>query len=302
MMTVNIAALRAFHAVALAGGFSAAAERLGRTQSTVTIMVEKLERDYGVELVVRRRGKFIALTDIGQAVLRSANQMFSHENDIHEVLRNAGNLVGGLLRIGSTAPKSMIEIINSVQPHIPGLEFRISHANSVRVRQDLIDCNIDIGVIGGKVDEADLEAFPYEKSEIVLIGTPKLFPIDGMTISREDFAKQVLLMRETGSHTRRAVLTAFDQYGIQPGRMFEIATREALVYAAAAGLGLAMIADVEIPEGLNLHTARLEGLQIDGEINLCILKSRAASPMLRRVLQIALAGRMGLGADSAAAR
>jgi DNA-binding transcriptional LysR family regulator len=301
-MTVNIAALRAFHAVALAGGFSAAAERLGRTQSTVTIMVEKLERDYGVELVVRRRGKFIALTDIGQAVLRSANQMFSHENDIHEVLRNAGNLVGGLLRIGSTAPKSMIEIINSVQPHIPGLEFRISHANSVQVRQDLIDCNIDIGIIGGKVDEADLEAFPYERSEVVLIGTPKLIPVNGMTISREDFAKQVLLMRETGSHTRKEVLNAFGQYGIQPGRTFEIATREALVYAAAAGLGLAMIADVEIPEGLNLHTARLEGLRIDGEINLCILKSRAASPMLRRVLQIALAGRMGLGADSAAAR
>lgn len=301
-MTVNIAALRAFHAVALAGGFSAAAERLGRTQSTVTIMVEKLERDYGVELVVRRRGKFIALTDIGQAVLRSANQMFSHENDIQEVLRNAGNLVGGLLRIGSTAPKSMIDIINSVQPHIPGLEFRISHANSVQVRQDLIDCNIDIGVIGGKVDEADLEAFPYEKSEIVLIGTSKLIPINGMTICREDFAKQVLLMRETGSHTRKEVLNAFDQFGIQPGRMFEIATREALVYAAAAGLGLAMIADVEIPEGLNLHTARLEGLRIDGEISLCILKSRAASPMLRRVLQIALADRNGPDGDQAAAR
>ncbi|MEY4697858.1 MAG: hypothetical protein RIT14_2286 [Pseudomonadota bacterium] len=301
-MTVNIAALRAFHAVATAGGFSAAAERMGRTQSTVTIMVEKLERDYGVELVVRRRGKFIALTDIGETVFRSANQMFSHENDIHEVLRNAGNLVGGLLRIGSTAPRSMIEIINRVQPLIPGLEFRISHANSVRVRQDLIDCNIDIGVIGGKVDEGDLEAFPYEKSEIVLIGTPKLIPEDGMTISREDFAKQVLLMRETGSHTRKAVLAAFDQHGIQPGRMFEIATREALVYAAASGLGLAMIADVEIPEGLNLHTARLEGLRIDGEISLCILKSRAASPMLGRVLQIALAGRQSpAGAKSSRA-
>ncbi len=128
-MPVNVPALRAFHAVATGGGFSAGAQLLGRTQSTVTIMIDRLEKQYGVELIVRRRGKFVGLTSAGESVMRSASQMFQHENDIELALRNSSGCVSGRLCLGSTAPRAMIRIVTRLRETFPALEISISQAN-----------------------------------------------------------------------------------------------------------------------------------------------------------------------------
>jgi len=286
-MPVNVPALRAFHAVATGGGFSAGAQLLGRTQSTVTIMIDRLEKQYGVELIVRRRGKFVGLTSAGESVMRSASQMFQHENDIELALRNSSGCVSGRLCLGSTAPRAMIRIVTRLRETFPALEISISQANSARVVGDLLDCRTDLGIAGGYVNEADLIAIPHERREILLVGTQAHIPTDGMTLSQTEFSSKTLLLREPGSQTRTAVLGHLEHHAMQPAGILEITTREAQAYAAAAGLGVAPIADAEVPEGLNLNRARLEGGRIEGSVSLYLLRSRAASPLLKRVLEVA---------------
>ena len=53
-MPINHAQLRAFHAVAGAGGFTRAAAALGVTQPTLSGQVAGLEAAYGVRLFERR--------------------------------------------------------------------------------------------------------------------------------------------------------------------------------------------------------------------------------------------------------
>ena len=61
---MNQAQLRAFHAVALAGSFTAAAKRIHVSQPAVTMAVKALEETYGVELF-RRRGRGVERTELG---------------------------------------------------------------------------------------------------------------------------------------------------------------------------------------------------------------------------------------------
>ena len=61
IVTIVFTQLRAFHAVAQTGGFTAAARQIGVGQPTLTIQVQELEAAYGIELFVRR-GRRVALT------------------------------------------------------------------------------------------------------------------------------------------------------------------------------------------------------------------------------------------------
>jgi DNA-binding transcriptional LysR family regulator len=62
--------LRAFVAVAETGNFTRAAERLHRTQPTVSIQVRRLEEDIGRPLF-ERNAQFVRLTADGEAMLAS---------------------------------------------------------------------------------------------------------------------------------------------------------------------------------------------------------------------------------------
>ncbi|QSX33303.1 LysR family transcriptional regulator [Shewanella avicenniae] len=61
----------AFKAVFESGGFTAAAEQLNRSQSTVSYAIAKLQRQLGVKLITMD-GKRCELTDIGQKLLNDA--------------------------------------------------------------------------------------------------------------------------------------------------------------------------------------------------------------------------------------
>ena len=60
--------LAAFHAVARAGGFTAAAKLLNVGQPTVSTHVRALEDQFKVELF-HRRGRTVELTEIGQLLM-----------------------------------------------------------------------------------------------------------------------------------------------------------------------------------------------------------------------------------------
>ena len=78
------AQLKAFHAVAVHGGFSRAAEALGLTQPAVSDHVRKLEESYGVQLFTRGPAG-VALTDMGRKLFAIAERQFEAESEALEV-------------------------------------------------------------------------------------------------------------------------------------------------------------------------------------------------------------------------
>ena len=79
------AQLRAFHHVALTGGFSRAAEALGLSQPAVSEQVRRLEQDHDVLLFHRDRTN-TRPTAAGEALLRLTRQYFETEQQIAELL------------------------------------------------------------------------------------------------------------------------------------------------------------------------------------------------------------------------
>ena len=72
-MNLSAESLQAFAQAAACGSLSAAARRLGKSQSTVSEAVARLELDLGVELF-RRGPRRLALTEAGASLLAHAEE------------------------------------------------------------------------------------------------------------------------------------------------------------------------------------------------------------------------------------
>src|SRR6185312_15041869 len=90
--------LRAFHYVAVCGGFSRAAEELLLTQPAISDQVRKLEEEYDILLFHRRRRQ-VTLTPAGEKLLSITSGMSDTESQALELLSEARALRSGNLRV-----------------------------------------------------------------------------------------------------------------------------------------------------------------------------------------------------------
>src|SRR4051812_172845 len=95
--------LRAFSAVVETGGFSAAARRLGETQSAVSKAVGALEKRLGV-LLFNRSTRRVTLTDQGQRYYERIKPAVDEINAADNEMTSTLLEVTGLIRIA--APSS----------------------------------------------------------------------------------------------------------------------------------------------------------------------------------------------------
>ena len=92
-------ALAVFVAVAESGSFSLAAKQLGRTQSTISAQVARLEQDLRVKLF-ERTTRSVAITERGEQVLADAHRVLKLEAEILD--RYAETRVEGMVRLGAS--------------------------------------------------------------------------------------------------------------------------------------------------------------------------------------------------------
>ena len=84
---LDIDLLRSFVLIAEGGSFTRAAERVGRTQSAVSLQVQRLESLVGHRVLVRGKGGAVQLTLQGQYLLDRARDLIALNDDIVGSLR-----------------------------------------------------------------------------------------------------------------------------------------------------------------------------------------------------------------------
>jgi DNA-binding transcriptional LysR family regulator len=91
--------LRVFLFIAEEGSFTHAAERVGRTQSAVSMQVQRLESLLGEKLFQRRRGGSVELTPHGRLLIGRAAEMVALNDGIWSAFR--APLLAGSVRLGT---------------------------------------------------------------------------------------------------------------------------------------------------------------------------------------------------------
>jgi LysR family transcriptional activator of nhaA len=103
---INLNYLMYFWAVAHEGGVSAASQRLGVSQPTISMTMAKLERLLGVKLL-QRAGRGVRLTEAGTTAFRYTDEIFKTAGEMVESLRGA---------LPSGKPRKLVVGVRDVLP------------------------------------------------------------------------------------------------------------------------------------------------------------------------------------------
>src|SRR5882757_1845774 len=148
-MILDSGRLAAFTAVVRAGGFSKAANELGKTQSSVSQAVLLLERELGQKLFARD-GHTPRLTDAGRALLARATRILEEMALAHAELSALSELSFGELVLGTSdtlACYFLPPVFAAFRARYPQVELRIDNRPSPVVAERVSEGQVDLGIV-----------------------------------------------------------------------------------------------------------------------------------------------------------
>jgi len=273
---MTLVQLRALLAVAQFNGFTAAARALHSSQTTLTTQIQALEEEHGVELF-HRRGRRIELTDIGAEFLQIARRMISLEDDARLLLEDSGALRRGSLRLGAVSPHHVIEMIEAFHKAFPDIHLSMKLGNSESVLRDLDDYACEVGILAKSISDNRYFMRPYATYPVIAFVHRNHRLAGTQSITLEALAKERLLMRESGSTTRRALEEGFAKRGVIPNVAMEIGSREGVREGVARELGVGTVSMSEYVSDERLRPLKIEGDPVVTQIHVCCLRERRRS-------------------------
>lgn len=279
MVSIVFTHLRSFNAVAEHGGFTAAAKVLNISQPTVTTQVRDLEERYGTELFVRR-GRRVELTDTGLALYDISRRIMRLHEEADELLENSARMSLGALRVAAVGPFHATEMVARFLHDYAQIKVSMLLGNSDKTLQRIIDLEADVAILAHVVDDPRVFSVPFSTHEVVVFVDTD-HPWSGRdTVSMAELASQRLILRETGSTTRRAFEQAAQDAGVEIRPFLEIGSREGIWKAVERGLGIGVVADFEFVPHPRLTTIRFSDANVRTEYRLACLQERRRAPRI----------------------
>lgn len=272
--------IRAFHFVAVYGGFSRAAQALFLTQPAISDQVKKLEDEYDI-LLFNRQKKQVTLTDQGTKLLQITKRLFEVEGQALEFLSENKVFTSGTLRIKADSTLHILEALSRFRIRFPKIKIEISTGNSQDVIRDILSYDADIGVLGTIPENLNIDVIRLGKSPIIAF-TAKSNPIaKNKVLTYQQLSELPLVMRETGSKTRQKLDAAAADKGVTLHPAIEAEGREAVEEIVRSGSGIGFVSTKEFADKNSFVAIQIEGASIEMEEVVINLKERRDGKLIK---------------------
>lgn len=233
--------MRIFQKIYETQSVTRAAEALHMTQPAVTRALQELEKYYGLRLF-ERLNRRLTVTEAGRRMYDYALHLTETFDTMEKSLRDWERQ--GVLRVGASVSLGcslLPQLARTFQEEHPGVEVRVRIANGELLRRDLLENRLDLALLDGEENGADLMLTPFAAGEMALIVPPghPLARAGGATLAQA--AAYPLLLRETGSATRRFLDQLLMSRGLAVQPVWESASTQALLSAVREGLGITLV-------------------------------------------------------------
>ena len=237
--------LQAFVAVARAGSTMAAAREISLSQSATSASLNELEDLLGGRLF-NRVGRRLVLNEHGRSMLPQARFLLDAARAMESDFGRAGHSPAPRLRIAASTTIGnwlLPPIIASYRREEREARIALEIGNTSQVAQAVARYEVDLGFIEGPTQEPHIHVRPWREEELVIVASPHhaLARRARGKVPLEALAGATWLLREPGSGTREIVERALQPHLHRLEADIELGSSEAIVQAAAHGLGLACV-------------------------------------------------------------
>ncbi|MGB5751071.1 MAG: LysR family transcriptional regulator [Desulfobacterales bacterium] len=247
-MHINLNQLRAFYLAAREKSITKAAEALHVTQPAVTMQIKSFEKNLDIQLF-RKYGNELQLTDAGTALFGYAERIFLIVRELEHALKSWGDLNRESLTIGTTrsfARHLMPELLSRFQERFPTVRVSLKVGSSQEIADGLMVFKYDLGIIGRLPGLSKLKVVSYKREEFCLVVSPQHRFAKKGSVSLRDLKNEPIIIRESGSGSRHAILSMLNSFDVKPSVLVEAGSVEFIKEYIIKGHGISFLYKPEV--------------------------------------------------------
>ena len=244
-----------FLKVASTQNFSKAAEQLGYSQSAVTVQIQKLEKELGVQLF-ERIGKRVYLTANGQEFIFHATEIMKAANSALSFSKNEIK-PKGKLRIGgveSICTALLPELLLDFYKHCPEVEVVIRSGSTDNLLELAMGNELDLVFTLDRHQIRSEWTCAVEKEEEIIFVT-----LPSERLSRHDIipfsvlAEHPFILTENGAAYRYELERMLSPLNIELRPILEIGNTETIINLLKRGMGISFLPRFTVCNELKNH-------------------------------------------------
>lgn len=260
--------LEILEAIAETGTFTGAAKKLYITQSAVSHAIAELEKQAGTALF-DRLPKGVLLTRCGTSLLEeSRNILTACRNLDRRITHLEENTPVNIVSSITIASYLLPEILHQLSIVSPQLQISVRVASANTAIDILRRGEADIAFWEGVAPQSLFHAIPLGSYKLCAACSPN-FLLSDSPISLSQLCEYPLLLREQGSAIRDTLDNVLAIANLKAEPVWESVNSQALIKAAEAGLGIAILPERLLSDSLllkKLHFVQLDGMKMENQM------------------------------------
>lgn len=245
---ISLKQLRYFDSVARLKHFGRAAEQCAVTQPALSMQIQELEKELGVQLIERSRSG-VLLTEAGREIARRATRVLGDIRDIVDFARQQNKLLSGPLHLGvipSIAPYVLPALLPLVREKFPDLDLHLRETQTQTLVEELLEGTLDLLLLALPVDDPEIETQKLFNDRF-LLAMPKSRRLSNKIRATPDLLEQDrLLLLEEGHCLRDQALSFCNLRRVDNIDTFGASNLSTIVQMVANGLGITLLPELSI--------------------------------------------------------
>lgn len=236
-MMPSASELQYFVEVAGTLNVSRAAERLGISQPTLSLAIQRLEGGIGTPLLIRTKSG-VKLTHAGQKLVAQARALLLDWERIRSDALRDEEEIRGRYTIGchpSVALYSLPGFLPKLLEDNPNLEVKLSHDLSRKITEDVISFKVDFGIVVNPWEHPDLVIKPIAKDEVTLWAAKKPSALQDPSTGK------AVLICDPELLQSQSILKQLSKRGLDFERTLTSSNLEVITGLVAAGAGVGIL-------------------------------------------------------------
>ncbi|WP_025716526.1 LysR family transcriptional regulator [Paenibacillus sp. 1-18] len=262
---MDIKMLKTFQMIVKYSSFVRAAEEMNYAQSTVTMQMQKLEADMGVQLM--ERGKKIKLTEAGRLLYEQSLHIVQDMEQLQKNMEELQTGTAGHIRIGVTEPTAsyrLPRILKRFLSNYPNIRISVEFGNTPTLSERILKGDMDVALCSAPDLGTELYFEPLFKENFVVLMPEHHSLAEKECIGPADLQGHRLLITSTICPYRRKLEMVMKEYGITTLDTMEIGSMTALKSYVESDLGIALVPQILVsPVPAGTVVKELSGSLID---------------------------------------
>lgn len=158
--------------------FAKAAAHCHITQPSLSMQVQKLEDELGVQIFIRTNP--VTTTETGQIVIEQAKKILAESRMMHQLIQQEKNIIAGTLKIGiipTLAPYLLPQFLQTFIKKYPQVRLSVHELTTENIIRQLKNGSLDAGMLATPLNVSELkEIFLFNEEFVAYVSRKeKLF-------------------------------------------------------------------------------------------------------------------------------